>query len=189
LKSNDPDIDLWKSFQQGDTEAFSAIFRKYYSPLFRFGSKLCGDHYVVEESIQELFFQLWKNRKDTPVSSVKGYLFRALRYQLFHLLKKNNHPIANITADEPFELSYESLLIDEQEQNERHKLLMNAFSTLSPRQKEIIYLKFFQELSYEEVSEIMDINYQAARNLLYNAVKILKNYLTLVTLLLLFHFF
>jgi RNA polymerase sigma factor (sigma-70 family) len=52
-----------------------------------------------------------------------------------------------------------------------------ALGRLSNRQKEIIYLKYYQNLSYEEVSEIMNINYQVARNLLYQAIKSLKSLL------------
>ncbi|HEY1199844.1 MAG TPA: sigma-70 family RNA polymerase sigma factor, partial [Niastella sp.] len=56
-----------------------------------------------------------------------------------------------------------------------------ALGQLSNRQKEIIYLKFYQELNYDEVSEIMNINYQAARNLLYQSIKSLKKLLTTLT--------
>jgi DNA-directed RNA polymerase specialized sigma subunit, sigma24 homolog len=54
-----------------------------------------------------------------------------------------------------------------------------------PRQKEIIYLKYYMNLSYEEVSEVMNINYQAARNLVYQSIKVLKNVLTLQLVVLL----
>jgi RNA polymerase sigma factor (sigma-70 family) len=58
---------------------------------------------------------------------------------------------------------------------------VQALAQLSNRQKEIIYLKFYQELNYEEVSEIMNINYQAARNLLYQSIKSIKKLLTALT--------
>ncbi len=55
--------------------------------------------------------------------------------------------------------------------------MLDALGRLSNRQREIIYLKYYQNLSYEEVSEIMNINYQVARNLLYQAIKSLKSLL------------
>lgn len=64
--------------------------------------------------------------------------------------------------------------------------MLQALAQLSNRQKEIIYLKFYQELNYDEVSEIMNINYQAARNLLYQSIKSLKK---LLTTLAFFYFF
>jgi RNA polymerase sigma-70 factor (ECF subfamily) len=64
---------------------------------------------------------------------------------------------------------------------EKTARVLQALDQLSNRQKEIIYLKFYQELNYEEVSEIMNINYQAARNLLYQSIKSLKKLLTHLT--------
>jgi RNA polymerase sigma-70 factor (ECF subfamily) len=68
-------------------------------------------------------------------------------------------------------------LIHQQESDEKKQRVIKALEGLSHRQKEIIYLKYYQNLSYEEVSEIMNINYQVARNLLYQAIKSLKNML------------
>lgn len=73
-----------------------------------------------------------------------------------------------------FELSHDTVLVKDEERRERLKLLMKAMHQLTNRQKEIIYLQYFQQLSYEEVSDVMEINYQAARNLLYQAMKSLK---------------
>ena len=61
---------------------------------------------------------------------------------------------------------------------EKTARVLQALAQLSNRQKEIIYLKYYQELSYDEVSEIMNINYQVARNLLYQSIKSLKKLLT-----------
>jgi RNA polymerase sigma-70 factor (ECF subfamily) len=55
--------------------------------------------------------------------------------------------------------------------------MLHALNNLTNRQKEIVYLKYYQNLSYEEVSEIMKINYQAARNLLYQTIKTLRSLL------------
>jgi RNA polymerase sigma-70 factor (ECF subfamily) len=73
-----------------------------------------------------------------------------------------------------FELSHETLLIEDEESIEKAHRLSIALQKLSRRQKEIIYLKYYQELSYAEVCDIMDINYQIARNLLYQSIKVLK---------------
>jgi RNA polymerase sigma-70 factor (ECF subfamily) len=77
-----------------------------------------------------------------------------------------------------FEISREMLLINNQADKELSQKVFAAIEELSSRQKEIIYLKFHQNLGYEEVSEIMNINYQAARNLVYQAIKVLKKIIT-----------
>ena len=65
------------------------------------------------------------------------------------------------------------------------KNLKSAFDELSDRQKEILYLKYYSEMDYEEITQIMDMNYQSARNLVSRAIqKLAKHMLMLVFFLL-----
>ena len=174
--SNDgEDITLWESFRNGDAAAFAQLFRRHYESLVRYGNKFTTNTEVLEDSIQELFIELWQAKSRTPVLSVRAYLLKALKYKL---LKKYNQMQDTVPLKEEeggFEWSPESLLIARQDSDEKEKIVTGALNGLTHRQKEIIYLKYYQNLSYEEVSEIMNINYQAARNLLYQAIKSLKS--------------
>ncbi len=173
--SNQQDIELWEAYKKGDSNAFSALFRNHYTPLFRFGNKFTQDHEILEDCIQELFLELWQNKAQTSVQSVKAYLFKSLKYKLYRAIGKKSGAVTLDISDEmSFELSYEAWLISDEESRERALQLTRAFAQLSNRQKEIIYLKFYQELSYEEVSDVMNINYQVARNLVYQAIRALK---------------
>lgn len=138
---------------------------------------------MLEDTIQELFLEIWKNRNPVPAISVKAYLLKALKYKL---LKEMSRSSATQFRDEfaedgVFELGHEALLVAKQEDEERARTVLESLEQLSHRQKEIIYLKFYQNLSYDEVSSIMNINYQAARNLLYQAIKALKKIMLLVS--------
>jgi RNA polymerase sigma factor (sigma-70 family) len=84
-----------------------------------------------------------------------------------------------------FKISHEMLLINDQENKELAQKVFNAMQELSAREKEIIYLEFHPNLSYEEVSEIMNINYRAARNLVYQSIKVLKKIITLQLIIIL----
>lgn len=77
------------------------------------------------------------------------------------------------------------LLINDRENKELAQKVFNAMQELSAREKEIIYLKFHQNLSYGEVSAIMNINYQAARNLFYPCIKVLKKIITVQLIIIL----
>ncbi|MBS1660311.1 MAG: sigma-70 family RNA polymerase sigma factor [Bacteroidetes bacterium] len=178
---------LWESFRKGDRDAFAALFRAHYEALFRFGSKFTADTELLEDTIQELFMELWQAKSTTPVLSVKAYLLKSLKYKLLKVFRKNSKHIPLGDNDVAFEWSHENFIIAEQESAEKKKLVLDALQRLSNRQREIIYLKYYQNLSYEEVSEIMNINYQVARNLLYQAIKSLKTLLaSAMELLLLF---
>jgi RNA polymerase sigma factor (sigma-70 family) len=88
------------------------------------------------------------------------------------------------SSAEPFEFSHESFLISKQEDRERSKKILEAINQLPPRQKEIIYLKIYKGLTYEEISELMEINYQVVRNLLCQALKTFRKLVLPATLLL-----
>jgi RNA polymerase sigma factor (sigma-70 family) len=186
LKPNEEDILLWKQYQLGNETAFGQIFTRLYPSLFQFGCKMTAHSEVLEDCIQELFTELWQNRSQTEVLSVKAYLLKSLKYKLLRALsKKATTSMEDSERAYGFELSHESLLITNEENKELTDRVLKAFGELSSRQKEIIYLKFYQELSYEEISEVMNINYQVSRNLLYQAIKALKKLMAETALILL----
>jgi RNA polymerase sigma-70 factor (ECF subfamily) len=175
LNTAKEDILLWESFRKGDREAFATLFRNNYELLFRYGSKFTGNTNQLEDNIQELFVELWTARSRNTVASVRAYLLKSLKYKLLKAYRQTRMTFPTGDIDGAFEFPHEHFLVAGEEEAERKRLLLSALEQLSGRQKEIIYLKYYQDLSYEEVSEIMNINYQVARNLLYQAIKSLKN--------------
>ncbi len=173
------DIQYWQSFLQGDKDALGWLFRRYYPDLFRYGHKICNDAAMLEDCIQELFIEIWQSRNPPPSTSIKAYLLKAMKYKLLKLLRKRNQTTLQPTPQgaKNFEISYEDFIIDRQDADDKAKRVVLALSQLTNRQKEIVYLKFYQNLGYEEISEIMNINYQVARNLLHQAVKAMKKIL------------
>jgi RNA polymerase sigma factor (sigma-70 family) len=184
LTSKQPDIVLWEAYQRGDHESFAQLFRRYYAPLVQYGSKFTINSEMLEDCIQELFTELWQNKSQTQVHSVKAYLFKSLKYKLYRARQRKAPGSFNEQHSEAlFELSHETLLVGQEHDAEKTARVIQALGQLSNRQKEIIYLKFYQDLSYDEVSDIMNINYQVARNLLYQSIKSLKKLLTGLSIL------
>ena len=66
------------------------------------------------------------------------------------------------------------LSFDESEADNQAKHLMQAFSQLSSHQQEIIYLYYVNELKHDEIAEIMGINYQSSKNLLFRSLSSLR---------------
>ena len=180
LNENQADILCWNAFKQGDRQAFDTLFRRHYSLLFQYGSKLCPEREVLEDSIQELFIELWQSPSATPIQSVKAYLLKALKYKLFKQLKPSRtlRPVDKLEDEMSFIISHEDFIIEEEERKRSVYQVTNAINRLPNRQKEIIYLKIYQALDYEEISEVMNINYQVARNLFYQAIKSLRSLIT-----------
>src|SRR5882762_7408869 len=180
ITDNERDTTLWNQFKNGDEDSFVLLFRNYYSGLFNYGCKITTDSELVEDCIQELFMEIWRSAGKADIISFKAYIFKAFKFKLIRLITKNNkvRSLSDNPGENAFELSHENFIIDKELNSTKREKVLQALQELSPRQKEIIYIKFYLSLSYEEVSEIMQINYQAARNLIYQAIKVMKKAIT-----------
>jgi RNA polymerase sigma factor (sigma-70 family) len=157
--------------------------------LDTYGLKVTVDQEVTEDCIQDLFLVLWNSRERVSyVQSAKAYLFKSFRGRLFKQLKKTKKyslfTRTFVSQENYIEFSAEELLIQGQLSEEQQQSVIQALNKLSDRQREIIYLRFYKDLSYEEIGEILPLSYQSIRNCVYEAVKNLKKHLAFSLLLL-----
>jgi RNA polymerase sigma-70 factor (ECF subfamily) len=78
----------------------------------------------------------------------------------------------------------EDIMIHDEVDKDKKAKLQEAFKVLSSRQREAIFLKYYQEMSYEQICEVMDINYQSVRNLISKGIIELKRIIGLIIMLL-----
>jgi RNA polymerase sigma factor (sigma-70 family) len=173
LQDHSDDI-LWDSFRQGNKKALAVLFERHYDVLYQYGFKICRDSERVNDSLQDLFIEIWQQRQPTPLLSMRAYLIKALRYKLIRAANSDNR-MAVLQDDLYFEMSHESFLIQCEQDKANVAALTEQLEHLSPRQREIIFLRFYQHLSYREICEIMKIEYQVARNQLSQAIKKLRS--------------
>ncbi len=174
-----PDIELWRSFRSGDKHALRYIYFRHYGALSNYGKKVTSSHEIAEDCIQELFLKLWKNRHNLgDVQVIKSYLFTAYRRILFELVKVNRKTTS--FTDLPYEydiaLSVEEKTIDLEHRHQLSVELKQAIKKLSKRQKEILYLCFYQGFTYKEIEAITSIKNQTIRNCVYEAIKALRKH-------------
>lgn len=167
------DTELWSLFLKGDKQAFAYIYRKQYRLLLAYGIKLCKDQELVRDCIQDLFVKLHTNRKNLGETlNINTYLICALKHRLFKevsscvQMESIEEFLFDFTADEEFVDRF----ADNDEVWMQKKKLQKAMEQLSSRQKEAIYLRFIRDLSYEEVGEILGINYQSSKNLISRTI-------------------
>src|SRR6187402_1491553 len=170
------DQHLWLSFREGDHKAYTLLLRKHANILFSYGCKFSKDEDFVKDCIQDVFFELWNRReKISQAANVKAYLFKSLRLRIFREQSK-------WTNSESFEDSFlfrdefniEAHLIQEQTSKEISKKLQTILTTLTQRQKEILYLHFFEDMDHDGIGRIMGLNRQSVYNLLYRSITTLR---------------
>lgn len=188
--AEDAVVGLWSAFKQGDEAALTAIYRQYIHDLYHYGERITSDKELIEDSIHDMFVELWRRRESIgQASSVKFYLYKALRRKIIKsLVQKRRLPFdGNVPSNYNFEIifSCESDQITREISQEQREALLQAVNSLTRRQKEAITLKFYDDLSYEEVSSIMKLSVRSTYNLIYRALDTLKENTKLVYLLLL----
>jgi RNA polymerase sigma factor (sigma-70 family) len=167
---------LWSDFKHGDKNAFGEIFVRFHKDLYRYGTKFTKNGQLLDDMIQELFLEIWQTKEQLAnVSSVKGYLFRALKFKLFREIRKEGRLTLLAEENEDLmEFSYESMLVEEQTDFELKQKLSSAFGQLTRRQQEALYLRFYNHMTYDEIAGIMDISYQGVLNVMYKSIRFLR---------------
>jgi RNA polymerase sigma-70 factor (ECF subfamily) len=172
----------WERLRNGDKQALFALYNNTYSHLLRFGLKVCGSDELVKDCITQLFLQLWSRHQSLrPVTNVPAYLFTALKRQLLDQLayQARIHAAVNrMTDKEPqSELPYEEIIIRVQQDEELKQRLQQALKALTPRQVELVRLKFFEGLTYEQIAAQTSQTVKTAYNTIYDAIKALRKLL------------
>lgn len=178
-------IDLWVQFWGGNEMAFSQLYCLCFDDLLAYGRRVGGDNEMVEDLIQDLFLKLYQKKiilEDN--TKLRFFLFRALKNLIYNQLLRNAKLQSLPDYDFAFDLDYTideqlSWMHDQGLSDEVHHILKG----LTGRQKEIIYLRFIHEMSFEEISEIMKINIQSARNLLFRSVEKIRKESSSATIL------
>lgn len=166
---------LWSAFRSGDEQAFITIFDRFSPAMFNYGCKITPEREVVKDAVQELFIDIWQNRKRLgDTDSIKFYLFKSLRRKLLRIkAKQRNAPTGSYCADDTAP-SHELVLIDEQKLLEKTQTVMRMLNQLSKRQQEVLFLRYFEELNCDQIAAVMSIGKQAVYNLIYHALEELK---------------
>lgn len=173
--------DLWRRFVNGDEACFKQLFKRYYKEMLGYGMKLCGKSDVVKDCIQELFETVWKRRDELDhVDSPNVYLFVSLRRKILQKIKKHRKRKGDWKEVDEEALIYfgiEDIIITDETKFQQKKALKNALNQLSTRQKEVVFLHYYNGLSYGEIQQILSINRQSVRNHIYRAMETLRTIL------------
>jgi RNA polymerase sigma factor (sigma-70 family) len=184
------DSTIWQLFKNGNKESFSFIYSRHMPNLYEYGMRMLQNEELTRDAIHDLFVKLWQNRKTVGFTdNIKYYLITSFRNTIFTLKGiENRMPIVDLDEASGFSLDFnlESEYIRKEQLNELSKNLLEAMNQLSPRQKEVLYLRYFEELNYNEVAELMNISVKAAYKLSARALEALRELMKLPLSVILF---
>lgn len=170
---------IWDRLKYDDTTALEALYRKYFNDLYHYGMRMSKDIDLVEDAIQETFLNIWKYRsKMTTPQSEKAYVLRAYRNQLIQLFRTRSKTIYKeevIRFD--FDVSMEQKVIEGEDATTITARINKALGELTTRQREIVYYRFFEGLSYDDIAEIMNMQTRATYKLAARSIIALRQIL------------
>lgn len=173
------DQKLWLKIKIRSEEAFKELFLKYNDILCRYGMTIVNDRFIVEDCVHDIFLYLWLKKESlTEVESVKYYLIVSFRRKIYRVLQekaKADKLLEGIKLEFPkYEDFFEKKFVTDQSHLERENILNKAVDELSPRQQQILNLRYLEGLPYLEISKKMGISNVSARKLSSKAIKSLR---------------
>ncbi len=173
----------------GDETAYERLYIFYYKKLLNYGRKFTHDLALLEDAVQEALILTWERRRQLEkVRLPQTYLFSIFRNTLFKSLHRiGKHRLSPPSAHAEPEFGIEHILVSLELEQETKQRLQKAIQNLTNRQREAIFLRFYEGLSYEEVAAVLGISTKATYKIMSRALVQLKETLSLplFTLLLL----
>jgi len=171
-------VKKWEQFQGGDNAAYSWMYKTYIQTLYRYGLRFTEDSELIKDCIQEVFTYIFKNRSAlTKPGNVKVYLLVSLKNNLLRAIYKESvyENIDPLMVSFSLEPTVEEQFIEEETHNLYQDQIQEVLGLLTARQQEIIYYRFVQELTFDEICILMDLNYQSAQNLIQRSLKKIRD--------------
>lgn len=171
--NNEHFILLWQRSVAGDKAAFCQLVEAHYAVLFNYGATFTPDRELIKDTLQDLFVQLWEKRETLNIRYLTIYLLRSIRNNLFQAFR-GNHPLAVTIDVDLHDLSDESTIeksmIFQETDSQAKTRISEAIAHLPKRQKEAVFLKYYQGLDNEQIAELMQVNRQSVANFLHKAI-------------------
>jgi RNA polymerase sigma-70 factor (ECF subfamily) len=182
---DDTDAVLMLRVKRGDRAAFAALVEKYKQPLFNFVFRTLRDETESEDVAQNTFLQVWKSRaRYERTAKFSTWLFTIARNLcLNEIRRRSRHPAESLEEshaeheDQPLR-QYEDknvfLPTENALQGELAHKIEEALAGLPENQRTAILLCRQDELSYEEIAEILDCSLSATKSLIHRGREVLK---------------
>jgi len=170
------DVRLMRLVSGGDTSAFEQLIERHQSLVAGTVARMLGSSSEVEDIAQQVFIRVWKSaRRYVPRAKFTTWLLKITRNLVFNELrraKRHAHvPLQTEPGAEEFPLKDEtnptpdaSLL-----ESELQRMIEEAITELPESQRMALILRRYEQLSYEQIADILDLSVPAVKSVLFRA--------------------
>ena len=165
-----------RRIRRGDVDSFERLFHQYYPGLCAYAESLVGKQEVAEEVVQDVFYNIWKNRESLRIKkSLPSYLFRSVYNNSMMYLRKMKRErfMEDGNTLEPAINSPDPL--QKLQLNEMSELISKTLNGLPERTREIFRLNRQEGLKYREIADQLSISVKTVEANMGKALKALRN--------------
>ena len=165
----------WMQSEVADpVDDFEVLVRRFEIPLLQYATRITGDRERARDVVQETFVQLERGNRAQLDNAPAKWLFTVCRNRALNVCRKERRML--YLDDELMEArpSLEPAPYEQLEQKEASGFLLRIVATLPPRQQEVLQLKFQNNFSYQEISEITRLSVSNVGVLIHTALKTLR---------------
>ena len=171
-------FDLAERLRSGDTGAFEALFNKYEKQVYRTAYLITGDREEAKDVLQEVFVAVWKWRHtyNPQKGEFATWLHRITLNKCSKKRRKRRVIFSSLEEEENigYYPNTENLPEDIIISREEYERLMKALSSLDTKHRSVLVLRFFNELSYDQIASIVGISLGTVKSRIHYALKALR---------------
>lgn len=169
----------WDKFIEGEDQALAFLYSVHLDRLYSYGRQFSSKKSIVKDAIQDVFYELIDRRERiSRANSPKAYIYACLRRRVIELLNKERPEVSLSSKEEGFYVSIDpnAFFIDSQLSIDQKKLLEEHCNALPARQREIIIMRFFEQMTYDEIAEVLGLaNAKTVRTMMYRGLNKLSS--------------
>ncbi len=183
---------IWDNFVNGETAALDVIYNSHVDLLYSYGTKICANTGLVEDAIQDLFLYLLSKRgKLASPNFIRLYLLKSFKRILFEKMIKERQYLNNSEQHKfKFDLILEeSEVLEKNLKEKKLEMIEGLIKNLDTGKREVLFLKFYSGLSYDEIGEIAGIKPDSAKKIVYRIITSFREIIKDKVIELLFIFF
>ncbi len=177
MQATSPDI--FELVKNGDRKAYEQLFKLYYAALVRFAREILKDTDAAEDLVQEVFVKMWERKQNIDIkTSIKAYLYMAVKNHCLNKLKAEQR---NAFLEDGMADDVRIATNDTEEYSntiELSKHINQALELLPPKCAIIFKMSRFEDKTYKEIAESLELSVKTVENQMGKALSILRNALS-----------
>ena len=165
---------LMTAFCAGNDNVFAELYDMYVNMLFNYGIKLTNDQELLKDCIHDVFVKVYCKRHDKyAINNLGSYLLISLKNRLLDEFRRYTFSTPN--EIESYEYRHAAEDVERDYMTQEHSLMQSAkvahlMKNLTRRQRQAITLYYLEERKYDEICDIMKMNYHSVRNLMHRGM-------------------